>query len=174
MNFDADETEAHARDIQRDIERTRERMDHTLTELERRLAPSEILHSGVETVRVRVRSGASSTVETLKQHPMSLAIAAGVLGIGLALRPSTADRRQRRAEEDIERAVAILGTAFARAKEHAQFSASNIGDTLKRAAEESRLVGSAFYREAASYPLGALALAGVAAGVMMTLRKLRA
>ena len=178
---DVDGTEAEARQIQRDIERTREEMDHTLTELERRLSPSELLHSGAETVRERVRSGATSTVETLKQHPLPIALAAALLGARLALRPSAADRRRRAAEQDIDRAMAVLGAAFERAQERAQVGASSLVElvreafrhpdrytaptwrTMQRAMEESRIVGGSLRREAGAYPLGALALFGMAA-----------
>ena len=180
---DVDGTEAEARQIQRDIERTREEMDHTLTELERRLSPSELLHSGAETVRERVRSGATSTVETLKQHPLPIALAAALLGARLALRPSAADRRRRAAEEDFERAMGALGAAFERAQERAQAGASSLAElvrdaishpdrytapawrTMQRAVEESRIVGGTLRREAGTYPLGALALFGMAAAM---------
>jgi hypothetical protein len=130
---DVDGTEAEARHIQRDIDRTREEMDYTLTELERRLAPSEILHSGAETVRDRVRSGATSTVETLKRHPLPVALAAGLLGARLAFRPSAADRQRREAQRDFERAMAVLGAAFERAQERAQVRASDLAALVRDA-----------------------------------------
>jgi len=123
---DVDGAEAQAREIQRDIDRTRAEMDHTLTELERKLAPSEILHAGAETVREHVHSRAISTVETLTRHPLPIAVAAGLLGAHLALRPSAAQRQRRQAQQDLERTLAVLGTAFARAQERAQFGATEL------------------------------------------------
>jgi hypothetical protein len=196
---DIDGTEAQARDIQRDIDRTREEMDQTLTELERRLSPREMLHSGAETVRERVRSKATSTVETLKRHPLPIALAAGLLGAGLALRPSAADRRRREAQQDLERTMAVLGAAFERAQERAQVGATNVAalvrdamnhpdryatpalraaqrlgrrygettwSTIQRAADESRVMGSALRREARTNPLGALVFFGIAAAML--------
>jgi hypothetical protein len=196
--MDVDGTEAEALHIQRDIEQTREEMDHTLTELERRLSPSEIMHSGAETVRERIRTGATSTVDTLKQHPLPVAVAAALLGAHFALRPSAADRRRREAQRDLERAMSVLGAAFERAQERAQVGASSLAElardawshpdryatpalraaerlgrrygdpawrSLQRAADESRVVGSALRREAGTNPLGALVLFGLAAAL---------
>jgi uncharacterized protein DUF3618 len=183
---DVDDTEAQARFIERDIERTRQEMDHTLSQLEERLAPSEILHSGAETVRESVRSRATSTVEALKRHPLPIALAAVLIGARFALRKSAADRR---AEQDFERAVSALGVAFGRAQERAQVGASNLAELARdamnhpdvyatpvlraaqqlgrRATEESRMMGTALRREAGTYPLGALVLFGMAAGMAM-------
>lgn len=201
---DVDTTEAQARHIQRDIDRTREEMDQTLTELERRLSPSEILHSGAETVRERVGSGATSAIETLKRHPLPVAVAAGLLGARLALRPSAAERQRREAQQDVERIMAVLGAAFERAQERAQVGAAGLAElvrdavnhpdryatpaleaaerlgrrygettwrTIQRAAEESRFMGSALRREARTYPLGALMLFGMVAGMAMLGRR---
>jgi hypothetical protein len=192
---EVDDTEVQARHIQRDIERTREEMDETLTELERRLAPSEILHSGAETLRARIRDGAMSTVDAVKRHPVPIAVAAALVGARLALRPTAADRRRRRAQQDLERALAVFGAGFARAKERSQAGASTLRElgrdamnhpdsyatpalraaerlgretgartwhTMQRAVEESRAVSRALGREAATYPLGALVVFGVA------------
>ena len=78
------DSDAQARAVERDIERTRNDMDATLSELERRLAPSEIVHQSAEsvreTVRERARGFAESTIDTLKRHPVPVALA-----IGLAL-----------------------------------------------------------------------------------------
>jgi Protein of unknown function (DUF3618) len=130
---DVDGTETQARHIQRDIDRTREEMDHTLTELERRLSPSELVHSGAETVRQRVRSGATSAVDTLTRHPLPVALAAALLGARLALRPSAADRRRREAQQDFDRTMALLGAAFERAQERAQVGASNLAELVREA-----------------------------------------
>jgi hypothetical protein len=195
---DMDDTDAQARHIQRDIERTREEMDHTLTELERRLAPSEILHSGAETVREGARRGATSTVETLKRHPVAIGLAAALVGARIAFRPSAAERRRRRAEHDLERAFAVLGSAFERATERSQLGATKLAELgrdamahpgryasralraaewlgrqtrertvplVQRAADESRAMTQALRRDAGTYPLGALVMLGVAAGV---------
>jgi hypothetical protein len=121
-----EDTDAQARQIQRDLERTREEMDQTLTALEHRLAPSEILHQGAETVRERVRSHAANAVETLKRHPAPVALAAVLLGTRLAFRPSAADRQRRQAQEDVERAWSLLGAAFEKAKEHSQLGTAKL------------------------------------------------
>ena len=195
---DVDPTEAAARHIQRDIDRTREEMDHTLTELERRLAPSEILHSSVETVRDRVRSEATSMVDAMKRHPLPVAIALGLLGARFALRPGAAERRRRQTEQDLERTMEVLGAAFEHAQERARVGASGLAElvrdavghpdryatpalraaerfgrrtsasiwpTVQRAMEESRAMSGALRREAGAYPLGALVLLGLAAGM---------
>ena len=195
---DMDDTEVQAQHIQRDIDRTREEMDHTLTELERKLAPSEILHSSAETVREGVRNSATSTLETLKRHPIALGLAAAVIGARFAFRPSMAERRHRKAEQDLERAFAVLGTAFERATERSQLGASKLAELgrdamahpgryaeralraaewlgrqtrertlpmVQRAADESRAMTQVLRREAGTYPLGALVMLGLAAGV---------
>ena len=195
-----EETEAQARQIQRDIDRTREEMDHTLSALEERLAPSEILHQGAETVRERVRTRVADTVETLKQHPAPIALAAALIGARFAFRPSAADLRQRQTEEDIERAWSLLGAAFEKAKGQSQVGMARLGElgrdaindparyagpafraleelarlgaegtwrTMQRATDESRVVGRALRREAGAYPLGALVVLGLGAGMAM-------
>jgi hypothetical protein len=154
-------TEAQARQIQRDIERTREEMDQTLSALEEKLAPSEILHQGAETVRERVRTGVADTVETLKRHPAPIALAAALIGARIAFRPSAADLRQRQAEEDIERAWSLIGTALAKAKDNSQVGIARLqelgrdviddparyaGPALQALQEFARLTGEGTWR----------------------------
>jgi len=203
-----EETEAQARQIQRDIDRTRDEMDHTLSALEERLAPSEILHQGAETVRERVRTRVADTVDTLKRHPAPIALAAALIGARIAFRPSAADLRQRQTEEDIERAWSLIGAAFDKAKDQSQVGMARLGElgrdaindparyagpafrafeefarlaadgtwrTMQRATDESRVVGRALQREAGAYPLGALVVLGLGAGMaMLGARGLRA
>jgi hypothetical protein len=164
-----DDTDAQARRIERDIERTRDEMDHTLTELERRLAPSEMLHEGARTIRERVRGGVTRTVDALTRHPGSLALGAAIIGATFALRPSASERLEQRAEQDFDRLWAALATAVDHAKRRSQVGAATLADqtwqTLRRARDESLDVSRVFQREAAARPLGALLLLGLAAGV---------
>jgi hypothetical protein len=137
-------TEAHARQIQRDIERTREEMDQTLSALEEKLAPSEILHQGAETVRERLRTGVSDTVDTLKRHPAPIALAAALIGARIAFRPSAADLRQRQAEQDIERAWTLIGAAFEKAKDSSQASMTRLQELGRDAIKDpARYAGPA-------------------------------
>jgi len=181
-----EDTEIRARQIQRDIERTRDEMDQTLTELERRLAPSEILHQGAETVREGFRTRATAAIETLKRHPAPIVLAAALLGARFAFRPSIADLRRRQAQQDVERAWSLLGLAFERAKEQSQLGAATLEQlgrltgertwrTLQRATAESRAMSRVLRREAGAHPLGAFVLFGLGAGMaMLGARGLRA
>ena len=140
-----EDTDAQAREIQRDIERTRQDMDDTLTALEHRLAPSEILHQGAQTVRERVRSRAAETVETLKRHPAPLALAIALLGARLAFRPTAADRRRHQAQEDIERAWSLLAVALEKAKERSHLGAAKLEQLGRDALNDpARYAGPAF------------------------------
>ena len=111
------ESEAQARAVERDIERTRNEMDETLSQLERRLAPSEIVHQGTESVRERVRGVATNAVDTLKRHPVPVALAVGLALARYAYRPSAEERLRLRAEEDFDRAWRVMRTGLTRAKE---------------------------------------------------------
>ncbi len=117
------DSDAQAREVERDIERTRNEMDATLSELERRLAPSEIVHQGAETVRETVRERArglaTQTVDTLKRHPVPVAVIVGLAVARWAYRPSTEERLRMRADEDLDRAWRVLQTGITRAKEEA-------------------------------------------------------
>jgi hypothetical protein len=164
-----EDPETQARQIQRDIERTREEMDQTLTALEQRLAPTELLHRGAETIRERVRSGVTNAVDSLKRHQAPVALAGAIVSASLlAFRPSAADRRRRRSEEDFERAYEVLATAVARAKQQSRVGASKLADQtwqmIQRAGGESREVTRALRREATVHPVGALVLLGALAG----------
>ena len=140
-----EDTDAQAREIQRDIERTRQDMDETLTALEHRLAPSEILHQGAQTVRERVRRSATDTVETLKRHPAPIALGLALLGARLALRPTAADRRRRQAQEDIERAWSLFGVALEKAKEQSHLGAAKLEQLGRNAWNDpGRYAGPAF------------------------------
>jgi hypothetical protein len=115
------DSDAQARAVERDIERTRNEMDATLSELERRLAPSEIVHQGAETVREtvrdRARSLAESAVDTLKRHPVPVAVAIGLALARYAYRPSAEERLRMQADEDFDRAWRAVRNGLARAKD---------------------------------------------------------
>jgi hypothetical protein len=130
-----DETEDETRRIQRDIERTREDMDHTLTELERRLSPGEILHQGAETVREGVRSRFAGVIDAMTDHAAPLALGAALVGAGLALRPSATDRRRRQAEQDFERAWAVLSAGLARAKQRSERGTAKLERLLRESVD---------------------------------------
>lgn len=111
------DSEAQTRAVERDIERTRNEMDATLSELERRLAPSEIVHQSAETVRERARGVGTRALEALKQHPVPVALAIGVLLTRYAYRPGAEERLRVRADEDFDRAWRVLQTGLSRAKD---------------------------------------------------------
>lgn len=115
------DSDAQARAVERDIERTRNEMDATLSELERRLAPSEIVHQSAEsvreTVRERARGFAESTIDTLKRHPVPVALAIGLALARYAYRPSADERLLMQADEDFERAWRVVQTGLTRAKD---------------------------------------------------------
>lgn len=113
-NMDA---EAPARAVERDIERTRTEMDATLSKLERRLAPSEIVQRGTETVRERVRGLATHAFEALQRHPVPVALAVGAVLARFALRPSAEQRLRLQADDDFDRAWRVLRAGMSRAKE---------------------------------------------------------
>jgi hypothetical protein len=126
------DSEAQARAVEEDIERTRNEMDATLSELERRLAPSEIVHQGAETMRERVRGIATNAVETVKRHPVPVALAIGVALARYAYRPSAEQRLQMQADEDFDRAWRIVRAGLSRAKEE---SFAREADLERRARE---------------------------------------
>lgn len=111
------DTEAQARAVERDIEHTRNEMDATLSELERRLAPSEIVHQGAESVRERVRGVATEAIEAVKRHPVPVALALGLVFARYASRPSAQERLSTQADEDLDRAWRVMSAGLARAKE---------------------------------------------------------
>jgi hypothetical protein len=115
------DSDAQARAVERDIERTRNEMDATLSELERRLAPSEIVHQGAETVREtvreRARGFAENALDTLKRHPMPVALAIGLALARYAYRPSAEERLRMQADEDFDRAWRVVRSGLTRAKD---------------------------------------------------------
>lgn len=115
------DADAQAREVERDIERTRNEMDATLSELERRLAPSEIVHQGAETVREtvrdRARGFADSTLETIKRHPVPVALAIGLALARYAYRPNAEERLRMQADEDFDRAWRVVQSGLSRAKD---------------------------------------------------------
>ena len=121
-----------ARRIERDIQRTREAMDHTLTALEHRLAPREILHQSARRMRERLSAGLASTIDTLQRHPAPIAIASALVGAGIAFRPNAMERRERQAAEDFERVWAVLAAAAARAKQRSWIGAGRLAESTWR------------------------------------------
>lgn len=111
------DSEAQARAVEQDIERTRQEMDETLSQLERKLAPSEIVHQGAESMRQRARGLASTAVDTLKSHPVPVALAIGVALARYAYRPGPEERLRLQADDDLERAWRMLRTGLSRAKD---------------------------------------------------------
>jgi fructose-bisphosphate aldolase class 1 len=111
------DTEAQARAVERDIEHTRNEMDATLSELERRLAPSEIVHQGAESVRERVRGVATDAIEAVKRHPVPVALALGLVLARYVSRPSAQERLSTQADEDLDRAWRVMSAGLTRAKE---------------------------------------------------------
>lgn len=163
-----DDTEARARRLQRDIERTREEMDQTLSALEHRLAPAEIVHRGAEELRGRLRAAVASTIETLEDNPGALAIASALVGGWLAFRPSATERRARQTEEDLDRTWAVLVEAAVRMRRRSEVSAGLLADRarqgVRRALTESQAMSRAIGRDAGAHPLGAIVLLGALAG----------
>lgn len=115
------DADVQAREVERDIERTRHEMDATLSELERRLAPSEIVHQGAETVREtvreRARGFAETAVEAIKRHRVPVAVAIGIALARYASRPNAEERLRMQADEDFDRAWRIVQSGLSRAKD---------------------------------------------------------
>ncbi len=135
------DTEAQARAVERDIERTRNEMDATLSQLERRLAPSEIAQQGSElvkeTVRERIRGFASHAVETVKQHPIPVALAVGLVIARYASRPSAEERLRIRADEDVDRAWRVVRAGLTRAKEQSLDREARLEDWARALASDA-------------------------------------
>lgn len=167
--MEALDTDGRAREIERDIDRTRDEMDQTLSALERRLAPSEIIHQGAQNLRDGVRDSVTRLLATLQRHPAEIALASAVIGATLALRPSAAARAERAAEQDFERAWGLLTTALEHAKTRSRRGATELAettrDTLRRARDESLDVTRTLRAEAERKPLGAIVIAALALGV---------
>lgn len=181
-----EETEGQTRRLQHDIERTRHEMDRTLTQLETRLAPSEILHRSASSLRQRLWDGADGIVEAIKQHPSTLAIAAGLLATGFAMRPSADERLARRAADDLERAQRVVATGVTRAKDHAIERASvrraqldalildlatAAGRLAHPAVATAGRLGRLGTEQVRTNPTATLALIGVAAAFALTRRR---
>jgi hypothetical protein len=133
-----DDADAQARRIQSDIDRTRDAMDHTLTKLEQRLAPEELVQRGTETLRARLRSAVDHTVATVKRHPVPLLAAGAAIAVRVGMRPSAKQRQLRQAEEDFERVWTMLATGVAHAKEQSRHGGTRVAEALRDAVSQAR------------------------------------
>jgi hypothetical protein len=134
----ATDTEAQARAVERDIERTRNEMDATLSELEKRLAPSEIVHQGAETVRERARGMAYDALEALKRHPVPVALVVGLAVARYASRPSAAELLRLQADDDLDRLWRALKVGMTRAKEEGYAREADLERRARQLASEAR------------------------------------
>ena len=162
-------------EIQADIERTRSDMDATLSAIENRLTPGQLVDQGIDYLR---NSGANEFVSNLgnsvKQNPLPVAL----VGIGLAwlmasgrraddygtayeVGPSTADKLRSRASETMNRASDKMQSAKQSLSETAQSvreRASAIGDSARQQMDRAKS-GMDYMMREQPLALGAIGLA---------------
>jgi hypothetical protein len=87
--------EASPLEIEREIQRTRQRMGVHLDALGHKLSPDRLKRQAREVVSEKARETRSQAFDFVRRHPVPLA-AAGVGAVVLALRNGRRDRRDRR------------------------------------------------------------------------------
>jgi len=182
MNGDG---ERQAAQLEREIEETREQLDHTFDQLEERLTTQHLM----EEIRTRFSGTARSLLDSAEQHPTA-AIAAAAVGVLLLRRRRmsrqrslastidlSADDLLRLLEARVTAAVSRASDATQRASEAAQNGSRTLGDYageaidrasegLSDAAQQARAGGEALFeqlsdtdfRPALPYALLALAI----------------
>lgn len=133
-----EETHArHSRDpdeIERDIERTRMSLGHTIDELENRLSPGELLDQVVGAARRHGGDFATNLGRSAENHPMPLLLTA----VGIAWMMASANRPPPPARPRSERADLSNRTADAKHRmqhgmDSAKSAASSVGNSASRA-----------------------------------------
>ncbi len=137
------------REIQRDIERTRGEMDDTLTALEQRLSPEQLLHRGVGSMRRGFSHLAASAGATVRRHPAPIAAAALLIGLRFALRPGAQQRRRLQAQEDLDRTWALVAAVLERARQRSRVGRGRIEQLARDVAAEPGSYARPAWREAA-------------------------
>jgi hypothetical protein len=149
--------ERSPRDIQADIERTRSELDQTLSAIERRLTPGQLVDQGIDYLR---HSGAREYLVNLgasaKQDPLPLALVA--VGLGWLMLSGNRDRaghgvatRPGASAEDLAEgardATAGLRSAASSVRESVSGAVSSAGETVSSlrdgAARASRRISEA-------------------------------
>jgi hypothetical protein len=123
------------REIQRDIERTRDEMDRTLTALEERLSPEQLLQGSAGMIRNGISQLGASARDAVGRHPVPFAAAAVIVGARFALRSSAHERQRRQAAEDLDRTWRVLVTALETARERSRTGRGRLEDVTRDVAD---------------------------------------
>lgn len=127
----------HARDpdeIERDIQRTRMSLGHTIDELENRLSPGELLDQAIGAARRHGGDFATNLGRSAENHPMPLILTA----VGIAWMMASANRppppaRPRSERADISGRAADAKHRLQHGMDSAKSTAGAVGDRASRA-----------------------------------------
>ncbi len=140
--------------IAAEIETTRAELGAILAQLERRLAPQELLERGFDMLKDTMEGSGGGFGETLRRHPVPLALIG--MGIGwVAFAASTRGRPGEAAHEAAKRyPTDLAGYAHAREKagdamDRAQRAVSDVAGQAKQGAETAWQQASALAEQAA-------------------------
>src|SRR5690349_9310095 len=121
------------REIEHEIERTRAEMDGTLTALEQKLSPGQLLDEAIVTLRESAGRTAVSLAETVRRHPLPVALGTALVATMLARRGADGERRAGDADTT-RRWMTLLSAALAQAR----MASESGGDRAAELASEAR------------------------------------
>lgn len=145
-----------AAEIENEINSARAELGAVLDALERRLAPRQLLERGVDMLKETLTSDGGVAVETLRNHPVPLALIGA--GVGWLLVEATAGVTAGSLAQSGEE---LAGYAYARTKPQVRAAVSSVDTAMSRARDRYR-------RAIEDNPL-ALGLIGLVAGATMAL-----
>lgn len=121
-------------EIERDIERTRVSLGHTIDELENRLSPGELLDQVLGAARRHGGDFATNLGRSAENHPLPLLLT----GVGIAWMMASANRppppaRPRTQHEDLSSRAADARHRMQHGVDSAKAVASSVGDRASRA-----------------------------------------
>jgi ElaB/YqjD/DUF883 family membrane-anchored ribosome-binding protein len=142
--------ERDPRDIEHEIAQTRAEMDTTLTALEQKLSPGQLLDEALGMVRETAERAGTSLAQTVKRHPVPVALGAALF-TALVTRAGSNGKTRRSApydDESVRQWIGLLAAAMAQARDVSRAGGERVDDLTRDARRTVSRAATRTWRDA--------------------------